>query len=171
MEGRPEAATPPPRVPPSPWELLSGGDAGGMGVQGEGGRRGALACPVLRTLLGAVRFFHLTDRIDCALLGAHNLTASASNTVLHPVLRSVFCLRAEYGVRKRRERGSIRARLLSWRRVALASVLQGVASSHFAGRCRFGEHDAAGMERRGYPACAAVCTYPGGLPVVEWNAG
>jgi len=32
--------------------------------------------------------------------------------------------------------------------VALASVRQGVVTSHFAGRFRFGEHDGAGMERR-----------------------
>lgn len=80
----------PPRVPPPPWELRPGGMPGGWGVQGGGGRRGVLAYPVLCSLLGAVRSFHLTDRVDCALVGAHNLTASASNTGLHPVLRSVF---------------------------------------------------------------------------------
>ena len=37
------------------------------------------------------------------------------------------------------------AALVQWR-VALASVLQGVVSSHFAGRRRSGEHDGAGME-------------------------
>jgi len=55
--------------------------------------------------------------------------------------------------------------------VAPASVLQGVVTSHFAGRCRFGEHDAAGMERRGYPACAALSHISGRDPVVKWNAG
>ena len=37
--------------------------------------------------------------------------------------------------------------LARWR-VALASVLQGVVSSHFAGRFRFSEHFSAGMERK-----------------------
>ena len=42
-----------------------------------------------------------------------------------------------------------------------------MVSVHFAGRRMSGEHDGAGMERRGILACAAVCTSPGGFPV--WN--
>jgi hypothetical protein len=49
--------------------------------------------------------------------------------------------------------------LAQWR-VAPASVLQGEVSSHFAGRCRFGEHDGAGMERRARRRGAAVCASP-----------
>ncbi|MDD2366675.1 MAG: hypothetical protein PHN84_10980 [Desulfuromonadaceae bacterium] len=51
------------------------------------------------------------------------------------------------------------AALVQWR-IALASVLQGVVSSHFAGRRRFGEHDGAGMKRRALRRGAVVCASP-----------
>ena len=59
------------------------------GRDGVGGR-GGLAYPVLCYLLTGFQSFILTDGVGCALLVAQNLTASASNTGLHPVLRSVF---------------------------------------------------------------------------------
>jgi len=69
-----------------------------------------------------------------------------ANTVLEP--RVAELPTCQYTPVLARERLFFRARILSWRRIALASVLQGVVLSHFAGRCRFGEHDAAGMKRR-----------------------
>jgi len=120
---------------------------------------------------GHLDLIYLTDGNYWPLLGGHNLTIWLLRAIRSfiPFCEASYRLRAKYDASKSRERVGFRARLLSGRRVALASVLQ-YGLHRFAGRCRFGEYDAAGMERRGYPACAALSHISGRDPAVEWNA-
>lgn len=89
-----------PQECPSPlWELLVGGDAGDGGIP-KGGRDGGgcwhtLCCA---PYCCSFRFsIIITDRGDCALLGAHNCLASVSNTGPFPFCEAPF--RLEGGIR------------------------------------------------------------------------
>jgi hypothetical protein len=159
----------PPRASFPPLGVKCRGGCLGWGVsRGGKERRGVLAYPVLCSLLTGLQSFILTDGVNCALLVAQNLTPWHLQTIRSriPFCEASFCLRAKYGASKRRERVILPGASLDQWRVAPASVLQGVVSSHFAGRRKFGEHDGAGMERMASRRCAAVCASPG---QPKWN--
>ena len=91
MEGRPEATTPPKSVLPPVGSYLPGGMPRMGGVQrGEGAAGGCWHILCCAPYGPAFQPFILTDGVACARLVAQNLTASASNTGLHSVLRCVF---------------------------------------------------------------------------------
>ena len=161
------ASLPPPQLSNGPaWNASrcsqgrNGGTGTGVGMGGGVGR-GVLVYPVLCSLLTGLQPFILTAGVSCALLGAQNLTALFLRTIrsLTPFCEASFCLGCNT-TQARDVNGCLPgAALVQWR-VALASVRQGVVSSHFAGRFRFGEHDGAGMERRALRWGAAVCASP-----------
>ena len=75
---------------------------------------------------GHLDLIYLTDGNYWPLLGGHNLTIWLLRAIRSfiPFCEASYRLRAKYDASKSRERVGFRARLLSGRRVALASVLQ-----------------------------------------------
>lgn len=74
-------------------------------------------------------------------------------------VKRLSSLRVQYSTSKSRERGCIRALFLSSGVLYLPLVLQGVVVPPFAGRCRFGEHDAAVMKRSSFRLRGRMCRW------------